>query len=60
MEPIAIPVVFDTFRSLKDGGINFTLSTHEGQAETVAKLSRLKGEALYCVLMTEEQFEATR
>lgn len=57
-EPLAISCTFDTFRTLKDGGLNFTFSTHESMAGEAAKLVPLKGERLYVVVFTEAQYEA--
>lgn len=59
-EPLSLQAVFDSMRTTVDGGVKFTFAAHEGMTETVAKLQKLRGEPLFLVVMTEEQFEANR
>lgn len=55
---IAIQAVLKSVKSLVDGGWVVSFDAHEGMLEQVMSTARLKGERLYLVVMTEDQYEA--
>jgi hypothetical protein len=56
--PILLECIFSKATTLVDGGWRVSFDCTEEMAEPVMEASRLKGERLYCVVMTEAQFMA--
>lgn len=59
-EPVALQGVFTKATTLVDCSWRVSFDCSENMADKVAELSKLRGEALYLIVMTEQQFMESR
>lgn len=55
---VSLQALFKSARTTPDGGWNVSFDTHEGMATSVTEIAKLKDQALYIVVMTEDEFHA--
>lgn len=60
MEPIALQAVYKSHRTTADGGFSLTLELGEHMADSVNDVYRMRDEALFVVVMTQQQYDASQ
>jgi hypothetical protein len=57
-KPIGIQAIFSKATTLVDGGWRLSFDLGEDMAEAAAQLSKMRGDALYLVVMTQAEKDA--
>lgn len=58
MDPVVLQCIFNKLITTVDGGYRISLDAAEHMAQECIDISKLRGESLFAVIMTEQQYHS--